>query len=79
MIDGITEDTGMFWQTLHLHNELTAEATSLAKFLNSGEDAFESAGVKVCCILNSNMTFDFACGAGVVPACDAQWIETNSL
>ena len=68
-------------QALHHHNVLTAEATVVAKFLNSGEDVFPSSSVKFCVILNSNTTFGFAGGgAGVVvgAAHDAQWVETVS-
>ena len=45
---------------------LTAVATWVAKFLNSGEDVFASSCVNGCVILNSNTIFGFTGGAGVV-------------
>ena len=54
------------------HNGLTAAATVFAKFLNSGEDVSERAGVKVCDILNSNLSFGFAGAAVVVAARNAK-------
>ena len=46
-------------------------ATVYAKLLNSGEDVSARAGVKVCVILNSNLSFGFS-GAAVVAAHNAQ-------
>ena len=66
--DDEEEPPFLFLQAIHHDNGLTAEATWVAKFWNAGEDVFASSGVKLFMILNSNMTFGFANGAGVVAA-----------
>ena len=37
---------------------------------------FASSGVKLFMILNSNMTFGFADGEGIVAAGGTQWVQT---